>query len=240
MLINIDAKQLEWVCAVYLSGDQVGKYEINQGIDIHSDNERTLGLPSRLVAKVFLFRTIYADAERGGAFAFANDPQFAHVSTSERWWQERITKFYDKYKGLAKWHANLLKEVGSTGRWTSPTGRTYNFTRRTLKNGDKVWPKTVIYNYPVQGLGADLMSIVRVSLWKRLRKLSNVLMTCTVHDSILIDAPAVALEPIVKIANSVFEDVPGNFLRLFGSEFDLNLKCEIQYGPTWGDMVVIN
>lgn len=240
MLINLDAKSLEWVTAVYLSGDEVGRAELKEGFDIHSRNQDALHLPTRTIAKVFLFRTIYCDEAGGGAYAFANDPEFAHVSSSTRYWQERIDGFYLKYKGLAKWHSTILTTVGQSGRLSMPYGREYVFLRKE-KNGEKLWPKTQIYNYPVQGLGAELMAIVRVSLAKRLAALAiEHKLVATVHDSVLIDAPEETLAPICKVVYDVFRDVPKNFEKLFGIPFDMDLNVEIQAGPTWGNMQLVD
>ncbi len=240
MLINLDAKSLEWVTAVYLSGEKIGREELNSGDDIHERNQSALKLPTRVVAKRFLFRTIYCDEESGGAYAFANDPEFSHVSTSTRYWQERINQFYFKYKDLAKWHHQLLVQVGESGRLSMPWGREYVFLR-TERNGEKKWPKTQIYNYPVQGLGAELMAIVRVSLAKRLAALDvQHNLVATVHDSVLIDAPQETLAPICKIIYNVFNDVPKNFEKLFSIPFDMKLDVEIKAGPTWGQMEVLD
>ena len=64
MLLNADAKQLEWICATYLSQDKVAIDEINNQVDQHADNQARFGLPSRLIAKTFVFRLIYG----GSAF----------------------------------------------------------------------------------------------------------------------------------------------------------------------------
>ena len=72
MLLNADAKQLEWICAAYLSQDKVAIKEILGQIDQHKDNQKRFGLPSRLIAKTFVFRLIYG----GGAYSYANDPNF--------------------------------------------------------------------------------------------------------------------------------------------------------------------
>lgn len=58
MLLKVDAKalQLEWRVAVELSGDKVGLQEILDGVDSHADNQQRFGLPSRLIAKTYLFR----------------------------------------------------------------------------------------------------------------------------------------------------------------------------------------
>jgi len=51
MLLQADAKQLEWVGATYFSQDQTALKEIWNEVDQHSDNQKRFGLPSRLVAK---------------------------------------------------------------------------------------------------------------------------------------------------------------------------------------------
>ena len=56
MLIEADAKQLEFLAAIYLSKDKVGYSEIIDGVDQHTDNQKRLDLPSRLLAKKFVFR----------------------------------------------------------------------------------------------------------------------------------------------------------------------------------------
>ena len=65
MLIQADAKALEWWTAVWLSQDKTGMNEILNGLDLHTENQKAFGLPSRLIAKKYLFRTIY----RGSAYA---------------------------------------------------------------------------------------------------------------------------------------------------------------------------
>lgn len=56
MILHGDAKSLEWVGIVYLSQDKVGIKELWEGFDNHSDNQQRFGLPSRLIAKKFVFR----------------------------------------------------------------------------------------------------------------------------------------------------------------------------------------
>lgn len=233
MILNIDAKQIEWVGAVWLSQDQTGVKEIVNGYDAHSDNERRFGLPSRLVAKTLLFRIIYGGTGHG----FANDPEFSCIG-GQRWWDEKITEFYQKYKGLYRWHTELVERViKSGGKLELPTGRVYEYQ---AFRGE--YPRPAILNYPVQGLAADLVAIVRVSLWKRtkhLRKL-GMLFVNTVHDSIVLDIPnelwhniKVELEDIIQ---GVFRDVPRNFETLFGVEFNLPVRCDIEVGMDWGNM----
>ena len=228
MLIECDARALEWLGATYLSKDKVAYDEIRQGIDQHSDNQARFRLPSRLVAKTFVFRLIYG----GTAYAYANDPEFTHVSKSDRFWQDIIDQFYGKYQGLYRWHSSLVREVVRTGQLVMPTGRTYKYE----KNERNEWPRTTILNYPVQGLGADLMAIARVSLFKRIKKLG---IQCdfisTVHDSIILDTPKDNVANVLQVINDVWRDIPKNFEVLFKVPFDLPCRVDCKVGENWGN-----
>ena len=241
MILNIDAKQIEWVAAVFWSQDPVGMEEIKQEYDIHADNQKRLKLPTRLIAKTLLFRTIYG----GTGYSFATDPEFSNFG-GEKWWDEKITTFLTKYQGLRAWHERLYQRVVlDDGRLDLPTGRSYIFHPSKNRAGELHYPRTKILNYPVQGLAADLMAIARVSLHKRLKALNfNGILWCnTVHDSIVLDIkPEIWLdtqEEVCYTINKVFEDIPNNFNRLFGLEFNLPIRAEISYGKNWGDMEII-
>lgn len=56
MLIQCDASQLEWRTILELSKDETGISEILGGEDTHAKNQKAFDLPSRLIAKIFLFR----------------------------------------------------------------------------------------------------------------------------------------------------------------------------------------
>lgn len=231
-LLDCDFKQLEILCAAYLSKDKVLYDEINNNADIHSNNQSRLRLPTRLVAKTFIFRLIYG----GSAFAYANDPEFAYISSSNKYWQRVIDEFYAKYTGLYRWHGSLVREVNRTGKLVMPTGRVYEYYR---DKGE--WPKTKILNYPVQGLGADIMAIARVSLFNKLQQanLQDVKLICTVHDSIIFDLKKEYIDTIVSMVKQTWLDIPRNFEVLFKSKFDLPCKVEMKYGPDWGHMTEI-
>ncbi len=229
MLINIDAKQLEWVCATYLSKDKVAYDEIKSGIDIHANNQERFGLPERVVAKVFLFRLLYG----GSAYAFANDPDFTHVSCSESYWNRVIESAYTKYTGLAKWHQSLVSEVVRTGCCIVPaTQRKYFFTK---EYGE--WPRPKILNYPVQGLGHDLMAILRCLLKQMLSVTpSGLQFISTVHDSVLLDVEKIN-STLLKQLFTITHQVPLDFEARFGVEFDLPFRVEIKVGPNWGSFM---
>lgn len=56
MIVSVDASALEWLVCAYLSGDPVAHEEITNKVDQHTENQHRFGLPSRLIAKTFVFR----------------------------------------------------------------------------------------------------------------------------------------------------------------------------------------
>lgn len=225
-------KSLELVTAAYLSRDKVLIQEIMDGTDIHENNKQRFKLPERRIAKIFVFRLIYG----GQAYSYAHDSDFNHISKSQDYWQEVVDEFYAKYRGIADWHDDLVKSVLSDGRLVMPTGRTFVWDRADVAK--RLWfhrPK--ILNYPVQGTGADLVAIGRVSLWKRLRKQGiPVIWQSTVHDSIDIDVESCYTSSVCKLIMESIQDIPTNFERLLGVKFDLPVGCEIGYGPNLANL----
>lgn len=188
---------------------------------MHQFNKNAFNLPSRLIAKKFLFRWIYY----GSAYAYAADPQFSSVSTDVEYWEDVINKYYNKYLGIKALHTKLFHEAMTTGKIISPTGRHYFYKRYRNKRGELVWPKTKIVNHINQGLGADLMSLTRVLFRRRLidRGLQSVVIT-SIHDSIVIDCPTIELSIVKQELIETLNDVPRNFNQLFKPKVPLTLE----------------
>jgi len=224
MLINGDVKGLELVTAAYLSRDKVMMQEIIDGVDLHGDNQKRFGLPERRIAKIFVFRLLY------GGTHFSNDSDFSSVSKSDKFWDGVIEAFYDKYRGIAKWHQFILREVGRSGCLVMPTGRKYEWEW----NGEL--PHTQIKNYPVQGLGAEMVKLARIQLWRDLITEGlishGVALISSVHDSILLDVPSTLVSTVVPMLRKSVEVTPMLFEQYFGRTFDLPMRCEIQVGKT--------
>lgn len=233
MIINSDAKQLEVNVAAYLSQDSILLDEVRNKVDIHQANKERFGLPSRLIAKIFKFRLIYG----GSAYSYANDADFADVGFSVKQWQNVIDEYYNKYKGLAKWHTSIIQTAIATGQLIMPTGRRFSFESKPNYKGELVWPETTIKNYPVQGTGADIMSIIRVDFSKRFREqqIKGVLVS-TVHDSIVVDVEDSEVSKVIDLFNKVYYDMPNNFYKLFGIEYNLPIFNEVSVGPNMKDL----
>lgn len=225
-IVQIDAGQIEWRAAVFLSQDEVGKKELEAGVDMHTENMAKFKLPERVVAKRFLFKLIYG----ASAYGYAQDPEFTHVSTQEKYWQRVIDATYEKYPGLYRWHVDLVRTAIETGRIEVPSGRVFEFP---YASDPKERPK--ILNYPCQGFSADIMMIARVSAFRRLKAVKDVKFVSTIHDSLVLDISENNLDFVCSTLYSVFNDLAGNVSKMFNIDFNVPLTSEVSYGPTLGD-----
>jgi DNA polymerase-1 len=232
-LLQADASQLEWRTAVELSHDEVGLQEIKDGEDTHSLNQIAFALPSRLIAKIYLFRTIF----RGSGWAFANDNDFSHVSADPKFWDGVNEKFYAKYNGLAHQH-NVWKDLVLGGQpIVGPLGREWLIPLTYVPGKEFKIPWTLLSNYPVQGTGADIMCIARISAYRRIKAAGIVCrFISTVHDSIVVDVPTEYLQQVADIFYDVFDDLQKNIWKLFKYNWQTPLACECKFGPNMRDM----
>lgn len=233
MYLQCDASQLEWRTALELSDEWVGIREIVNGEDTHNLNQQTLELPSRLIAKIFLFRTIF----RGSGYAFSIDPDFMHVSTSAAFWDEMNSRFYQKYTSLDATHHRWKDLVMAGQPIVSPLGREWTVAMKRNFRGELVIPWTTLTNYPVQGTGADIMMLARLSAKKRIDDAGiDCKWVSTVHDSIVLDTPERNLEVLRDLFDGVFADLPKNIKALFGYQWNTPMACESKYGPNMKDL----
>ena len=244
MLIKADASQLEWRTKVYLSQDQVGIREILGLEDLHSDNQKCFKLPNRTIAKNFLYRMIFADAfgDRGfggPAYAYANDPDFMHVSSSVKFWEGVVTRFFDKYQGIYNHGISSIRTAVESGRITNPSGRFYEFKQYQRPNGEWDWPRTNILNYPVQGLASDFMVLARRLAWHDIKGADwfnpdLVLFISTVHDDIELDVDnqEKLVYNICIGLEKAFTQIPQEFEKQYGTKVNVPLAGESKIGWT--------
>lgn len=236
MQTQVDANALEWRTIVLLSNDPIGVEELNtKGLDVHTNNQNDLSLPTRLIAKRFLFRTIY----RGSGWAFANDRDFRHVSSDPEWWDDKNEKFYRKYKGIDRCHQKWFSEIAERGRIRGPFGRNWKIDLITDRRGTRV-PKTTASNYPVQGTGHDLMCLARISAKRRLSQYPEIKLISTVHDSIVADHPDNLSEFVGKTFTEVFRDLPKNIEKIYGVKSPIPFTCEVKQGHNLLEMTTVD
>lgn len=212
----------------------MGIKEVLEKQDAHSLNQVAFDLPSRLIAKIYLFRTIY----RGSGWSFANDPDFMHVSTDPKYWDAVGEKFYGKYHGIDMCHLKWAECVAQGKVIEGPFGRDWKVDMKRNRRGDLELPWTTLTNYPVQGTGADIMMLARISFARRLRALAYpCLLISTVHDSIVVDcSDDDYIQPIVNLFHQVFDDIPMNIKKLFGFDWNVPMNCEVKIGKNMKEM----
>ena len=224
---------LEVVVAADLSGDETLRKEVRDKLDFHQLNQDRFGLPSRVVAKRFKFKLLYGAT----AYGYAHDSDFIDVSTSEKYWQGIIDEYYDKYRGIKKWHEGLINHAKRHGQLEIPSGRFYPIA----PDENWKWPITVIKNYPVQGFGADLVMLARLQAMKELKHAKlRALLISTIHDSVVADCPDDEVEEVGRILNLSVESVPSLCRMVFGYDFSLPLTAEVQYGKNKKNMQTLS
>jgi DNA polymerase-1 len=236
MLVQCDASQLEWRTILQLSQDKTGIREVLDKEDAHSLNQIAFSLPSRLIAKIYLFRTIF----KGSGWSFANDPDFMHVSSDPNFWEGINEKFFAKYHGIAKCHEGWKDLVVAGKPIDGPLGRSWTISLKRDDYGNLKVPWTTLTNYPVQGTGADIMMLARISFYKRVKKLGwPVKFITTVHDSIVVDVPLDYVQRVVDLFHAVFDDIPKNIWNLFEYEWNVPMGCECKQGMNMKEMTKI-
>lgn len=245
MILKCDAAQLEWRVKVFLAQDQLAMKEIQENLDLHTDNQKVFGLPSRLIAKIFIYRMIFADAfgprgYDGPAYAYANDVEFSLTSTSTKFWGGVIDRFFTKYPQVREHSLNLIREATTNGQIVNPSGRFYDFEPYQKWDQSWDWPRTKILNYPIQGLAADLMQLARLEIYHKYMtdwkpKWGNkVLLINTVHDDVELDVdnnPEMMYNISIELVNS-FRNMPLLFERKYGVKFNVPMDGEIKFGRT--------
>lgn len=232
MLVNADVKSLELFVAADWYSDATLSSELFNKTDLHAQNQARWKLPSRVLAKVFVFKLIYG----ASAYGYANDPDFMHLHMSEKQWQKVIDAFYEKYPGIKKGHDRDIKLVKEQGFLEIPSGRFFNFRPKKTAFGYK-WPLTIIKNYPIQGFGADLVKLARIEAWKRLKEEDiEALFIQTIHDSLVVDTPSKNVQAVAKILSESVAKVPELCYNIYSYKFSLPLYCEILVGPNKKDM----
>lgn len=118
-----------------------------------------------------------------------------------------------------------------------PLGREWLITIHRDFRGEIKIPWTTLSNYPIQGTGADVMMLARLSADKRIKAAGiKADLISTVHDSIVWDTQEKYLGDIAAICDGVFADLPKNIERLFGYKWDTPMACESKYGPDMKNM----
>lgn len=225
-----DGSQLEFRVAVEMGDDEVGRYEIESGVDIHSFTAQVLyeaGDPEMLglepkqrrqEAKKSTFRPLYGGSSGGKAL------------------EEYCTYFKDKYKGISSTQRGWALKCVDKKEFITPYGMTFFFPNTTMNKRGYINNTTSIYNYPVQGFATgEIIPIALVYFWHRTRDM-RVRIFATIHDSIAVKVHKDEIELLKKVAKQCLTyDVYEFLKRVYHYDFKIPLGLGFKAGTHWGE-----
>lgn len=218
-ILDCDFGKLEFVTAVFLSGDKQGLEDIKNDADIHTFTSDTLtaaGEPTdRQDAKPHTFKPLY-----GG---MSGTP--AQVTYYK--------SFLVKYDGIKKWQDRLQDEAIRTKIVRIPSGREYAFPYATRTKWGGATGSTQIKNYPVQGFATgDIVPCALIDVWKKMKELNcKSLLILTVHDNVTTDVHPEERGVIENIILDTMRSVPNTLKTRYGIDFYIPLTVEGKIGP---------
>jgi len=220
-IMEADFAQLEFRVAAFLSQDETAMKEVSEGFDVHSYTAKIIteaGQPtSRQDAKAHTFAPLY------GATGYGRTPAEA------RYYEH----FTEKYKGIARWHRELAKEVLTHKKITTPSGRQFAFPNVKRRRDGSVTNFTAIKNYPVQSFAtADIVPVVLIELQKRLQGMESMLVN-SVHDSVVIDIHPDEEQQVITMINDMNRDLKSLIDNKFNIDFNVPLLLEAKVGVNW-------
>jgi len=214
-LIGIDFSGLEIrVCASYTAPYDKGELirEVCEG-DIHTENQKALSLPSRDVAKTYLYATLYN----------AGDAKLGSIVGGGQAEGRRLKKrFFERWPGIAKLKHRIDQTIKQRGYLTGLDGRILPVRSHASLN-------TLL-----QSGGAVLMKQFTLSLHRRLgaegyKFGSDYAQVAHIHDEVQLECKAEIKETLAEISLGTLSESGTNF------PFKCPLAGEAKFGSNWAE-----
>ncbi len=176
-----------------------------------------------------------------------------------------IKAYYTRYKRVNSWQNSIAKRVEDNrtpsdkltagghqlgiSTINSVTGRRYTFIEQlspAWKARSTSFSPTQMKNYPVQGLATGDIVPMMLGRWNRwLQEFwpDHAKLVNTTHDSGMLDVDVVNLgegsvTTLITDSRRLLESAPIVFEEIFGKEFDMPLKVDVEWGRDWGALEV--
>jgi len=237
VMVNLDLAQVEFRVAAELSRDPKMQYDLNHGVDTHAENASELFINGpfdpkneehdgfRTTAKIVTFRLLYG----GSAVGFHKDGDMPDLG--KRKWEQVVTQYKAKFKGLSAWQEENVKTVYRTGTLVSPTGRQFKYDF----DGQK-YEYSQICNYIVQSASSDVMYLVMATAIRKLWELGiDATLVLQVHDSMVFECHKDQVNKLCRTVVDLFDDIPNLMKSYFGWDYVTPMGGDAEVGPSYGE-----
>lgn len=239
MMMEHDGSQLEFRVGGWLGDDQQIREDIEDpNFDAHCVSACAM---YGLDYDTFLRSYRDGDEEIAKLRKSAKPHTFKPFYGGEQGTEEEMkwyTEFGIRYSGLAGKQAEWQMTVANDKKLVTPWGLRYYFPKcRVNKRTGKVDVKNQVANYPIQALAtAEIIPIALVYLWHSVRAEDRVLLTNTVHDSVISEVEPSYHEEYTEHAKSCFTTRVYNYLEIvYGIDFDIPLGLGVTLGTHWSE-----
>ena len=223
-----DYSQMEIRIAAEIAGDQTIIDAYKAGADIHRltaslVNEvpiEEVTKEQRQAAKAVNFGLIYG-MQAEGLKAYAKNSYGVDLSDEQS--KRFVKRFFQNYKGLARWHKAVKWDVYQNGATETRT-----MANRRRQFSGKAY--TAFLNTPVQGTGADVAKLALAELYVTLKRdyPAAKIVGC-VHDEIIVEAPETQAEAVAGILQGAMVKAGERYLR------KCPVEAEASVGVSWAD-----
>ena len=209
-LIDTDANSLELRVLAHYMNDEGFTKELLEG-DIHTENQRRAGLPTRDSAKTFIFALLYGagDAKLGTV-----------VGGTSRDGRELREKFLGSLPAFRRLREAVTEKGGRGGTLKGLDGRTLHVR----------YPHASL-NTLIQGSSAILMKKWFMNTARSLKThKTGAKVVAMVHDEIVIESPEKSVDTVSDCAKLSIVQV--------NNEYGLRcqLECDVDIGNNWSEV----
>jgi DNA polymerase-1 len=227
LLIAADYSQIELRLLAHIAGEPAMIEAFRRGEDIHrSTAAAVLGVDPDLVtadqrraAKTINFGLIYGMS----AFGLA-----AQLGIAQKEAERFIQTYFARYGGVQEYMRSTLEQAASQGYVETLWGRLrYLPEIRSPNRAVRDNAQRMAINARIQGSAADLLKRAMITLAARLeREHPAARLLLTVHDELVLEAPAAEAEAVGAAAKAEMEGA---------AELTVPLVAEVGIGATWFD-----
>lgn len=221
-----DGAQLEFRIAGHLGKDSVVIADVKEKVDVHAFTAKTLTDEGQ-------------ETDRQGAKEHTFKPLYGGSSGTDAE-QAYYRAFKERYKGVAETQGRWINTVLMEKKLETEWGLVYYWPDTTMDRSGYITNTTAICNYPVQAMAtAEVIPFALVFMWHRLKRMGKhvgIVLTNTVHDSIIAEVKPSWAERFHELAQQcLIEDAREAMRLVYGIEMLCPLGCGVKIGTHWGE-----